>query len=169
METRNISLTLKEAKKWYNSDNESLKELALQTFTKDELTFNFKNIRTAANLFISQMKLEGWLPIKEYFNMKKLGIELDWVMVLTMENNGFIAIPKIAEYCSGSKPGWYDYNRNYIDDWTNVIMFKLIETRNTAEDIRTKLFNEYKEKECIKTNSDFENDFNEFLIKHCKY
>ena len=46
-----------------------------------------------ANLFIERMKLEGWLPIKEYFKMKKLGIELDWVMVLTMENDGFIAIP----------------------------------------------------------------------------
>lgn len=31
-----------------------------------------------ANLFIERMKLEGWLPIKEYFKMKKLGIELDW-------------------------------------------------------------------------------------------
>lgn len=30
-----------------------------------------------ANLFIERMKLEGWLPIKEYFKMKKLGIELD--------------------------------------------------------------------------------------------
>lgn len=35
-----------------------------------------------ANLFIERMKLEGWLPIKEYFKMKKLGIELDWVMFL---------------------------------------------------------------------------------------
>ena len=24
-----------------------------------------------ANLFIERMKLEGWLPIKEYFKMKK--------------------------------------------------------------------------------------------------
>lgn len=46
-----------------------------------------------ANLFIERMKLEGWLPIKEYFKMEKLGIELDWVLVLTMENDGFIAIP----------------------------------------------------------------------------
>ena len=31
--------------------------------------------------------------------MRNNGIELDWVMVLTMENDGFIAIPIIAEYC----------------------------------------------------------------------
>ena len=83
-----------------------------------------------ANLFIERMKLEGWLPIKEYFKMKKLGIELDWVMVLTMENDGFIAIPMVAEYRvphkdSGRKSGWYkdeiDNPNRRIDDWTNVI------------------------------------------------
>lgn len=89
-----------------------------------------------ANLFIERMKLEGWLPIKEYFKMEKLGIELDWVLVLTMENDGFIAIPMVAEYLvphkySGRKSGWYkddiDNPNRRIDDWTNVIMFKLLD------------------------------------------
>lgn len=31
--------------------------------------------------------------------MRNNGVELDWVTVLTMENDGFIAIPSIAEYC----------------------------------------------------------------------
>lgn len=44
METRNIKITLDKAKKWYNSGNTSLKEIALQAFNKDELGFNFKNI-----------------------------------------------------------------------------------------------------------------------------
>lgn len=43
---RNITITLEKAREWYNSDNESLKELALQAFTKDELICNFKNITT---------------------------------------------------------------------------------------------------------------------------
>ena len=127
-----------------------------------------KSIKAAVDLFIAQMKLEGWLPVKEYFSMKKLGIELDWVIVLTMEHNGFIAIPTIAEYRFGSNPGWYDSNDQYLNNWTNVIMFKLIEIRNAAETIRAKLFNEYKEKEGIKSNSDFKNAFNKFLIKYCK-
>ena len=126
-----------------------------------------KNIKAAVDLFIAQMKLEGWLPVKEYFSMKKLGIELDWVIVLTMEHNGFIAIPTIAEYRFGSNPGWYDSNQQCLDNWTNVIMFKPIESRN-AETIRAKLFNKYTEKECIKFNSDFKNTFNKFLIKYCK-
>ena len=43
---KNITITLEKAKEWYNSDNESLKEIALQAFDKDELTCNFKNITT---------------------------------------------------------------------------------------------------------------------------
>lgn len=45
-ETRNITVTLEKAKEWYNSRNESLKEIALQAFNKDELVCNFKNIKT---------------------------------------------------------------------------------------------------------------------------
>lgn len=44
METRNIKITLDKARKWYNSGNTTLKEVALQAFDKDELVFNFKDI-----------------------------------------------------------------------------------------------------------------------------
>ena len=37
MEKRNVEITLDTARKWYYGDNESLKEVALQAFTKDEL------------------------------------------------------------------------------------------------------------------------------------
>lgn len=46
MEKRNITVTLEKAIKWYNSDNDSLKELALQAFTKDELRFDFRSIKS---------------------------------------------------------------------------------------------------------------------------
>ena len=46
MEKRNITITLEKAVEWYNSDNDSLKEIALQAFTKDELRYDFKNITT---------------------------------------------------------------------------------------------------------------------------
>lgn len=38
MESRNVILTLERAKEFYNSDNTTLKEIALQAFTKEELT-----------------------------------------------------------------------------------------------------------------------------------
>lgn len=46
MKERNITVTLEKAREWYNSDNETLKEIALQAFDKDELIYNFKNIKT---------------------------------------------------------------------------------------------------------------------------
>ena len=126
-----------------------------------------------ASNFINLMKLEGWLPIEDYFVMRNNGIELDWVTVLTMENDGFIAIPSVAEYCippldSGWKPGWYNSEEKRLDDWTNVIMFKQIETKNVADRIRDELLNEYEEKENIKNVPDFEYAFTETLIKLCK-
>lgn len=126
-----------------------------------------------AKLYIERMKLEGWIPIKEYFKIRKFGINLDWVLVLTMENDGFIAIPTVAEYRvlykdSGRKSGWYDSEDNRLDYYTNVIMFKPIETKNTADDIRSELLDKYEEEENIKNISDFENVFNKEVIKSCK-
>lgn len=46
MEKRNVTVTLEKAKEWYNSNNESLKEIALQAFSRDELVYNFKSITT---------------------------------------------------------------------------------------------------------------------------
>lgn len=44
---RNITITLEKAKEWYNSDNISLKEVALQAFSKEELNvFDFTKIKT---------------------------------------------------------------------------------------------------------------------------
>ena len=46
MKERNITVPLNKAKEWFNSGNATLKEIALQAFDKDELTYNFKNITT---------------------------------------------------------------------------------------------------------------------------
>lgn len=46
MKERNVTVTLSKAKEWFNSGNATLREIALQAFDKDELTYNFKNITT---------------------------------------------------------------------------------------------------------------------------
>lgn len=43
---RNITITLEKAREWYNGDNKSLKEIALQAFDEKELMFNFRDIKT---------------------------------------------------------------------------------------------------------------------------
>lgn len=46
MKERNITVTLEKAKEWYNSENATLKELALKAFDENELTCKFKQITT---------------------------------------------------------------------------------------------------------------------------
>lgn len=47
MEKREITITLDKAKEWFNSNNETLKELALQAFSEEELIiFDFTKIKT---------------------------------------------------------------------------------------------------------------------------
>ena len=47
MKERNITVTLNKAKEWFNSNNETLKKLALQAFSEKELTiFDFTKIKT---------------------------------------------------------------------------------------------------------------------------
>lgn len=43
---RNITITLEKAREWFNSGNTSLREVALQAFSEDELKSSFKNITT---------------------------------------------------------------------------------------------------------------------------
>lgn len=45
METRNVKVTLEQAREWYNSGNESLKKIALQAFNVTELENDYKNIK----------------------------------------------------------------------------------------------------------------------------
>lgn len=46
MEERNMTISLVQAKDWFNSGNKQLQELALQVFNIDELTSDFRCIKT---------------------------------------------------------------------------------------------------------------------------
>lgn len=61
---RNITITLEKAREWYNSGNTSLKEVALQAFSKEELTvFDFTKIKTFEDALTA---LEYTESIKKY-------------------------------------------------------------------------------------------------------
>ena len=80
METRNVTLTLQKAKEFYNSGNAALKEVALQAFTKEELTTpKYTNIKTfedacaaiglpmyKANAYIKAILLKGEVGISQH-------------------------------------------------------------------------------------------------------
>ena len=67
MKERNVTVTLNKAKEWFNSGNATLKEIALQAFDKDELTYNFKSITT--------------------FKEACMALNLDYMLCLTNANN----------------------------------------------------------------------------------
>ena len=46
METRNLKVNIETARDWYNGDDKTLKELALQAFSVNELTKNVQLIKT---------------------------------------------------------------------------------------------------------------------------
>ena len=46
MKERNITITIDKAREWYNSENDTLKKIALQAFNENELKFNFRSIKT---------------------------------------------------------------------------------------------------------------------------
>ncbi len=46
MKARNISVTLEQAREWYNSGNATLKTLALNAYTEDELELNYNLIES---------------------------------------------------------------------------------------------------------------------------
>ena len=46
MKERNITVTLEKAKEWFNSGNATLKEIALQAFSEEELTWHYSQIKT---------------------------------------------------------------------------------------------------------------------------
>lgn len=46
MEERNVTITLDQARSWFRSGNDELRELALQAFSKDALVGSFRNIAT---------------------------------------------------------------------------------------------------------------------------
>lgn len=46
---RNVSITLEKAQEWYNSGNDSLKEIALQAFNESKLKFDFRKIKSLSD------------------------------------------------------------------------------------------------------------------------
>ena len=46
MEERNVTISLSRAKEWFNSGNATLKEIALQAFSKEEIIGDFRDITT---------------------------------------------------------------------------------------------------------------------------
>lgn len=104
---RNVKISLEKAREWYNSGNESLKEVALQAFKESELIVNpWENIKTfedACKVLNINPKYVELLCGSYLQNMFKLQIvrralNADWKPKL---NEGTIYYPWLSYYPKG--------------------------------------------------------------------
>ena len=120
METRNISVTLEQARKWYNSGNATLRELALNAYTEDELGPDYNSIDREVNQICTCVcipKCEGkkfqvlakLATIAKYYNK-------DWKK--TTCNTGYF----IWKYNDANSP--ISIHTNSTSQYAGVVYFK---------------------------------------------
>ena len=119
---RNVKISLEKAREWYNSGNESLKEVALQAFKESELVVNpwetIKTFEDACRVLGANPKGVGLIYDAHSQNMYKLQIirralnGVDWEPNL---NTGTIYRPWIRYYPKGN---------SYDSSWKPVANFK---------------------------------------------
>lgn len=102
METRNISITLEQAMKWYNSGNVTLRTLALNAYTSDELELNYDLIASRVEKAYGQC-ITPMCEHKKFQVLAKLAIiakyyNKNWKK--TTYNTGYF----IGNYKSGNGP-----------------------------------------------------------------
>lgn len=110
MVKRNITITLEKAIEWYNSGDESLKDLALQAFTKEELIYNFRDITTFKKACdILDYNYDDIVSkVNRILETKIGGIVMAWVAV-TKQGREFISMCKpIRVTDEDNYYGWKD-------------------------------------------------------------
>ena len=119
---RNVKISLEKAREWYNSGNESLKEVALQAFKESELVVNpwetIKTFEDACRVLNINPKTVDLIYDAHLQNMYKLQIMkkalngADWEPKL---NTGIIYYPWMRYYPKGN---------SYDSSWKPVANFK---------------------------------------------
>ena len=127
METRNISITLEQAMKWYNSGNVTLRTLALNAYTSDELELNYDLIASRVDQAYGQcitpmceykkfQVLAKLAIIAKYYNKNWKKITCNTGYFLGNYNNGN---GPVVECCKGV--GVYQHN---TVQYAGVVYFK---------------------------------------------
>ena len=128
METRNISVTLEQAREWYNSGNATLRTLALNAYTKDELELSYNLIESKVD---HQVCVCSYIPRGEgrkFQVLAKLAIiakyyNKDWER--TIYNTGYF----ISNHSPGNGPVDDCYKnigvyKHYSAQYAGVIYFR---------------------------------------------
>ena len=122
METRNISVTLGQAREWYNSGNDTLRTLALNAYTKEELEPNYNLIESQVDRQVCVCSCVPRGEGRKFQVLAKLAIiakyyNKDWKK--TACNTGYF----IGNYNNGNSPA-IDIYTNSNAQYTGVVYFK---------------------------------------------
>ena len=131
METRNISVTLEQAREWYNSRNATLRTLALNAYTKEELELNY-SLYSLIESKVDQACICSYIPsceVKKFEVLAKLATiakfyNKDWKK--TNSNIGYF----IWKYNDVSSP--ISISTSSLTQYAGVVYFKNYEDAVTA-------------------------------------
>ena len=123
METRNISVTLEQAREWYNSRNATLRTLALNAYTKEELELNY-SLYSLIESKVDQACICSYIPsceVKKFEVLAKLATiakfyNKDWKK--TNSNIGYF----IWKYNDVSSP--ISISTSSLTQYAGVVYFK---------------------------------------------
>ena len=118
MEKRNLKVDLNTAKEWYKSGNEVLKELALQVFTEEELTFNFAKL---VNPMIMRPVLHTFGHVNRAAALEKLQILADYFN--TYRNKGQRQLNINGYFLAGIENGEYKISKHDTVRYPGVVYF----------------------------------------------
>lgn len=122
METRNISVTLEQAREWYKSGNDTLRTLALNAYTKEELEPNYNLIESQVDRQVCVCSCVPRGEGRKFQVLAKLAIiakyyNKDWKK--TACNTGYF----IGNYNNGNSPAIDIYTNNNAQ-YTGVVYFR---------------------------------------------
>lgn len=83
METKNIQVTIEQAREWFNSNNQALRTLAINAFGEERLSMTYESIRRKVNSLATCIE------------------------VPTLEENAFIANAKLAMLAKHFNGSWH--------------------------------------------------------------
>lgn len=100
IEKRNIAVSLEEARKWYNGEDQTLRKLALQAYTEEELNEPQNLKEVLESLGVQSLNLNMKLSGKDVSSSRKLseeiGVEIGSELTLHMK------LALIAKYFNGA-------------------------------------------------------------------
>ena len=125
---RNVKISLEKAREWYNSGNESLREVALQAFKESELVEKpweliktFEDACRLLNLNPDVVYLIFDSHLQNMYKLKVIKKALNGAEWEPNFNTGIIYYPWLRYYSTGS---------SYDSNWTPIANFKAKENNN---------------------------------------